>query len=185
MRWRLLFLLWITTATANAQHCPWDCSGLLLVKTEVPRENIYKLFPVLVNEKKEVIIDTIYGTGKPTYDTCNLLYYDDFLVNRIKRIQLHNWYAHDTVYHFANGYYVIKVNFCKYKNKKLFLRLTGGDSSGFLYKYVEVAGAALIHLHDYSLEINGRKTGAIREAAKGAIVEMTCEKWMLREADCK
>ena len=185
MRWFILSLMLSVTAVAGAQHCPWDCSGLLLVKTDVSPENIYKLFPVLVNEKKEIIVDTIYGTGKPTYDTCNLLYYDDYLAYRTQKIKLHYWYAHDTVYHFAKDNYIIKVNFCKYKNKKLFLRLTDPDSPELHYRYVEIANMALIHLHDYNMEINARSTNKVKEAVSKFLVTMDCAAWGLKAEDCK
>jgi len=61
-----------------SQHCPWDCSGMIIVETPVAKGIVYKLEPVLVNEEKRVIVDTMYGTDKPTYDRCDLLSYDDF-----------------------------------------------------------------------------------------------------------
>jgi len=184
MRWVFVSVMLMMAASSPAQHCPWDCSGLLLVKTDVSPENIYKLFPVLVNEKKEIIVDTIYGTGKPTYDTCNLLYYDDYLAYRTKKIKLHYWYAHDTVYHFAKDNYIIKVNFCKYRNKKLFLRLADPYSRGLRYKYVEIANTSLIHLHDYSMEINARSTNKIIESVAKFLITIDCAAWGLKEEDC-
>jgi hypothetical protein len=184
MRWFFVSLILLIAATVRAQHCPWDCSGLLLIKTDVSPENINKLFPVLVNEKKEIIVDTIYGTGKPTYDTCNLLYYDDYLAYRTKKIELHYWYAHDTVYHFAKGNYIIKVNFCKYRNKKLFLRLNDPYSRGIRYKYVEIPNTALIHLHDYNMEINARATNTIKEAVSKSLITIDCAAWGLKAEDC-
>src|SRR5262245_44608671 len=84
-----------------AQHCPWDCSGMIIVETPVAKGMIYKLEPVLVDEEKNVIVDTIYGTDKPTYDRCDLLFYDDFTKQRTKKITIHHSYEYDTFYHFA------------------------------------------------------------------------------------
>ena len=184
MRCFLISFMLLIASTSGAQHCPWDCSGLLLVKTDVSPSTINKLFPVLVNEKKEIIVDTIYGTGLPTYDTCNLLYYDDYLAYRTKRIKLHYWYGYDTIYHFAQGNYIIKINFCKYRNKKLFLRIADSHSPDPGYKYVEIANTALIHLHDYSIEINHRETNRIKEAVAKSLITIDCAAWGLKAEDC-
>jgi hypothetical protein len=185
MRHLLLFLLVMITAVVNAQHCPWDYSGMILLQTTAGREQVYKLKPVLVDENKKRITDTIYGTGLPTYDICNFLYYDDFQAYRTKKISKHHWYAYDTIYHFAKGYYVVKVNFCKYQHKKLFLRFTDPYSSVLRYRYGEIDSSALFHLHSYSADINARRTDKIREAVKSFIFTVDCEKWLLRKEDCK
>ena len=83
----VLFLLLITT-TGRAQHCPWDCGGLLLLKTGISPGNFYKLSPVLVDENKNLIVDSIYGTGKESYDTCKFLSYEDFLRYRTQRTSI-------------------------------------------------------------------------------------------------
>lgn len=81
------------------------------------------------------------------------------------------------------GYYVIKVNFCKYRNKKIFLRLTDADSLGHPYRYVEIANTALIHLHDYNMEMNSRKTGFIKEAVAKFLITIDRAAWGLKEGD--
>jgi hypothetical protein len=59
-----------------------------MLKTAVAKEFVYKLNPVLVDETKKVIIDTMYGTDKPTYDSCNFLHYDDFAKYRTAKRRL-------------------------------------------------------------------------------------------------
>jgi hypothetical protein len=164
MRPAFLILVILLSQLAKAQHCPWDCSGMILMKTTIAKEQLYKLKPVLVDENKNIIIDTIYGTGLDTYDTCNFLYYDDFIKYRAGKISLHHWYGYDTVYHFASGYYMVKTNFCKYKGRKLFLQFTEPGKPGLKYHYLEIKPASLFHLHDFNREINERKTAEIKKA---------------------
>lgn len=185
MRYLFMSCLILPAITVKAQHCPWDCSGMILFQTTISKEQVYKLEPVLVDENKKIIADTIYGTGLPTYDNCSFLYYDDFKAYRTKKIAIHRWYAYDTAYHFAEGYYVVKINFCKFYKKKLFLRFTDPYSRGLRYRYIEIDSSGLFHLHSYSTDMNARRTDKIREAIKNFIVVMTCEKWMLRKEDCK
>jgi hypothetical protein len=185
MRCLLVSVMIMMVNLAGAQHCPWDCSGLLLFKIEISKKKTNKLFPVLVNEKKEIIVDTIYGTSKSTFDTCKLLFYDDFQAYRIKRVTQNKWYAIDTVYHFAEGYYIIKVNFCKYRNKKIFLRFTDTGSKKLRYRYVEIANSSLIHLHDYNMEITARKTDLIKEAIAKYLITIDCASLGLKEENCR
>src|SRR6185295_4818129 len=110
-------------------------TGMILMKTAIPKEQLYKLKPVLVDENKDIIIDTIYGTGLDTYDTCKFLYYNDFMKYRGGKVSLHHWYAYDTVYQFASGYYMVKTNYCKYKSRKLFLRFTEPGKPDLKYHY--------------------------------------------------
>ncbi len=185
MRCVFLSMILILTVAAKAQHCPWDCSGLVLLKTEVAKEEIYKMKPVLVDENKNLIVDTTFGTGKPMYDTCSFLYYDDFLTSRTEKVQLHHWYRYDTVFHFAAGYFVARANYCDSWNKKLYLRFTEPQSNDMKYSYVEIPASSLIHLHQYSREIQDNKMKKILEAVKEVIIEMSCEKWKLRKEHCK
>src|SRR2546423_15281458 len=99
----LLFFL----IKAAAQHCPWDCSGMIMFQTVSPKATIYKMDPVLVDENKIIVTDTMYGTGKETYDSCNFLLYSDFKSSRTKKIAIHHWYQYDTVYDFAGGLYFV------------------------------------------------------------------------------
>jgi hypothetical protein len=185
MRCVFLTILLIATMVAKAQHCPWDCSGLILLKTEVAKEEIYKLQPMLVDENKKLIVDTLSGTNKPTYDTCSFLYYDDFLANRTERAKLHQWYKYDTVLHFAAGYFVARINYCDYRNRKLYLRFEEPHSRDVKYKYVEIPASSVIHLHEYSREIQEKKMKKIRDAVKKMAMKMTCKKWKLPKEHCK
>lgn len=40
--------------------------------------------PVLVDENKKKIVDTIYGTGADNIDNCDFLSYEDFTAYRTK-----------------------------------------------------------------------------------------------------
>jgi len=51
---------------------------MIMLKTPISKATVYQLKPVLVDEDKQVVIDTMYGTDKATYDSCGFLYYDDF-----------------------------------------------------------------------------------------------------------
>lgn len=167
-----------------AQHCPWDCSGMILVKSPVSKKNVYKLQPVLVDDEKKVVVDTMYGTDKPTYDRCDLLFYDDFTNQRAEKIAIHHWYEYDTFYHFAAGSYVIKFNFCKYQDKKLYLRYSDPYSAS-LYHYVEIPQNIRIHLHDYNNQLRARKTEEIQDSLKTSVLTISCDEWKLKKQDCK
>ena len=168
-----------------AQHCPWDCSGMVMLKTLVPKEMVYKLEPVLVDEGKKLITDTMYGTGKPTYDLCEFLDYKDFTKYRTKKIAVHHWYEYDTVYHFAEGCYIVKYNFCEYTGKALYLRYTDPYSKSKLYHYIEISEERRIHLHNYSNQLYEQRTEEIKNDLKNVILVMNCKEWGLTEKECK
>ena len=77
MRHLFLFILLIATLTTSAQHCPWDCDGMIMIKTDAGKEEMKKLDPVLVDVNKKLILDT--SLGADIFDLCRILYYDDFL----------------------------------------------------------------------------------------------------------
>src|SRR6476620_4865408 len=93
-----IFVLLLSNNFLFAQHCPWDCTGMILLHTNLPKENLYKLDPVLTDENKNEIYDTVYGTGKDTWDECKFLSYDDFTAYRTGRIAVHHFYEYDTFY---------------------------------------------------------------------------------------
>jgi hypothetical protein len=166
-----------------AQHCPWDCSGMIMVQTPVMKKTVYKLEPVLVDEDKKVIVDTMYGTDKPTYDRCELLTYDDFTKERTKKIAIHHWYEYDTFYHFAAGRYIVKYNYCQYRDKKLYLRYS--DPSSKVYHYIEIPENIRVHLHDYNSQLRERKTEEIKNDLATSVLVLNCEEWNLKKQDCK
>src|SRR4029078_2084383 len=168
-----------------AQHCPWDCSGMIMVETPVSKGMVYKLEPVLVDEEKKVIIDTMYGTDKPTYDRCDLLSYDDFTKQRTKKIAIHHWYEYDTFYHFAAGLYIVKYNFCEYKDKKLYLRYSDPSSQSNPYRYIEIPGNIRIHLHDYNSQMRERKTEEIRNDLEASVCVWKWKECNLEKKDCQ
>jgi hypothetical protein len=186
MKYALLFICSGLLFHGNfAQHCPWDCSGMILVKSPVSKTTVYKLQPVLVDEEKKVVVDTMYGTDKPTYDRCDLLSYDDFTKQRTEKISVHHWYEYDTFYHFAAGAYIVKFNFCKYQDKKLYLRYSEPYSSSGSYHYIEIPQDIRIHLHDYNNQLRERKTEDIQDALKTSILTISCAEWSLKKQDCK
>ena len=181
----LVFCCGFTLADSLAQHCPWDCSGMIIVETPAAKETIYKLDPVLVDEQKNVITDTIYGTDQPTFDRCDLLYYDDFTKMRTQKITLYHGYEYDTFYHFAAGHYIVKYNFCEYQDKKLYLRYIDPNSKSKVYHYIEIPATIRIHLHNYNSQLRQRKTEEIKNDLKSTVLVLNCEEWNLRKQDCK
>ena len=181
----LLFCGGFLTLEGFAQHCPWDCSGMILVETPVEKGMVYKMEPVLVDGDKKVIVDTMYGTDKPTYDRCDFLSYDDFTNQRTKKIAIHHWYEYDTFYHFAAGRYVVKYNFCEYQDKKLYLRYSEASATSKIYHYIEIAASNRIHLHDYNSQLRERKTEEIKKDLKDSVLVLNCQEWNLKKQDCK
>ena len=156
-----------------AQHCPWDCSGLLMIKTSAGREELKKLDPVLVGPNKKPIIDTIYGTGSETFDLCRFMYYDDFLQYRINRIKIHHWYTFDTRYHFARDHYIVRFNFCRYDSDgppDLYIRINDRGTNN--YKYIEIPKAKRIHLHDIGREISKGETETLIEKLSSYVITL-------------
>jgi hypothetical protein len=180
----ILFLLVVCQIT-NAQHCPWDCTGMIMLQTDVPKEKVYKMKPVLVDENKKVITDTIFGTGLPTYDRCDFLEHRDFTSYRAKRITLYHFYQNDTAYHFAEGKYIVHYNFCEYRDKELYLRYIDPASKKIKYLYVAIPASNRIHLHEYNEEIRERRTDELKQALKDFVLTMPCTKWGLKKEDCK
>jgi len=182
MRAALVFMLLIFSQLTNAQHCPWDCSGMIQIHTNTAKETVYKMNPVLVDANKNIITDTMFGTGLDTYDRCDFLYFDDFVDNRAKKIGVHHWYQYDTVYHFAEGNYLVKYNYCKYQGQKLYLRFT--DLYSKKYHYMEIPQSRRIHIHDYSHQLQEGDNAIIRKKIKNFIILMDCIKWSLSKKDC-
>ncbi|MGQ0738723.1 MAG: hypothetical protein ACT4OJ_06650 [Bacteroidota bacterium] len=177
-------LLLLLPSITQAQHCPWDCSGMILLKTDVSPAEFAKLNPVLADGDKRVVIDTIYGTGKDTYDSCRFLSYDDFLRYRTEKIKLHYWYGYDTLYHFARGYYVIRYNYCRYKwdgRSDLFIRFNSLSAGKEESLFIAIPTGRRIHLHEYNMEINRRQTDKILSAIEPLIMEVGRAEWKLPE----
>jgi len=179
----MLFLL-LCMSGMFAQHCPWDCSGMILIKTSISKTTVHHLNPVLVDEQKEMIIDTMYGTSKATYDSCIFLRSDDFTTYRTTKINIHQWYQYDTFYHFAAGWYIVKYNFCKYSGQRVYLRFSDPYSDSVLYHCVEVPDSMRVHLHNYSNQLFDRRTNEIRNRVKTSVIIMDFSNWGLKKDDC-
>lgn len=174
----ILFFL-LLSAVTHAQHCPWDCSGLLMIRTDLSPAEFKNLAPVMVDADNKILIDSIYGTGKQTHDSCRVLYYDDFLAYRTERIRLHHWYGLDTVYHFANGHYVARFNYCRYDDKKLFIRFNDPATDAVKYNYIEIPVDRRIHLHEYNNQLYARQSAELLRLVQPLILQVSRPGWGL------
>jgi len=168
-----------------AQHCPWDCAGMILIETPVPKEQINSLSPLLVDEYRKTMTDTVYGTGLDTYDACEFLFSDDFTECRKKKTELHQFYNYDTAYYFTQNKFVVKYNYCNYKDKKLFIRFMDPYRRDLHYHYIEVPENKRIHLHDYNEQIKNRSYHGMDTLIQPYVMKLSCIDWLLREDDCK
>ena len=179
MRQLLLLAFFIAKSIFSyGQHCPWDCTGMILLQTNTTGEKISHLNLVLVDEKYHPVTDTVFGTGLPTYDVCNFLSYRNFTEYRTRRIALHHWYQYDTMYHFAEGAYIVKYNFCKFKGKKLYLRYLDQQMRSLTYHYIEIPDSSRIHLHDYNNEIRERRTEEMKKKIGPFILKVDAKAWL-------
>jgi len=185
MRRGFIFLLLKASQFCQAQHCPWDCAGMIMLQTDISKEKVYKMKPVLVDENKNVITDTLFGTGQPTYDRCDFMEHKDFTAYRKKRIALHYVYEYDTSYYFAAGKYIVHYNFCEYRDKNLYLRYNDSYSVETKYIYVPIPEANRIHLHEYNNEIRQMQTNKLKQGLKKFELAIPCTKWGLKKEDCK
>ena len=175
MKRNFLFIIaFITTSFSFGQHCPWDCSGMILLQTDAPKEKLYLLHPVLVDENKKEVIDTVYGTGLDTHDKCEFLSYEDFTALREKKIGLHHWYGYDTLYHFTAGKYLVKYNFCKYQDEKLYLRFEDPHAGSITFHYIEIPENRRIHLHNYNTELRKRETKELKKLTELFVLKVSC-----------
>jgi len=158
---------------------------MIVIRTDLPKDKVYKIKPVLVDANKNVISDTVYGTGLDTYDRCDFLTYEDFTAYRTKRIKVHHFYQYDTFYHFAKGALMVKYNYCEYQGKDIYLRYNDSYSDKPQYHYVLIGDGNRIHLHDFNNELNARNSEAIKNKLRGVWVDMSCSDWALRPTDCK
>jgi len=184
MKWIQFILISLIPEIVAAQHCPWDCIGLIQLSIEAPKTQIEKMNLVLVDEDKHEIIDTLFGTGKNTYDTCNVLLYDDFLLYRTQRIAIHHVYSYDTVYYFAKGKYLARYNFCKYENKRIYLRFSDRYSRDLKYHYIEIPDSNRVHLHQYNGYLKYNRTVTLKEILNPYVFNVTCDILKMKKEDC-
>lgn len=172
----LLALLLSVTTGINAQHCPWDCSGLVVVKTNIPVATLKQMGFVLVDENKKIITASRKGDSKAFMDTSLLEPYDEFVAKRKAGLNDYHWYQYDTAYHFAEGKYLLHFNHCDGYKKKLYLRYQRAGAAGIKFLYIEVPDNKRISLHDFSDELYGRNYKAISEKIKPNILFLDCKK---------
>lgn len=173
MKYFILLLFIFKFFLAKGQHCPWDCSGMILLETDATSAEMSRLNPVLVDGDRKVVIDTLYGTGlNSTADTCQFLVYEDFLKFRVAKTAIHYWYSYDTVYHFAKGHYLVKYNYCKYNrnNESLYIRINDLNNKPSGYRFIEVTADKRIHLHNYHRLLSYRKTGEMLTALAPMVI---------------
>jgi hypothetical protein len=115
----------------------------------------------------------------------NFLCYEDFTAYRAGRTAIHHFYDYDTFYHFAQGLYIVKFNFCEYENTKLFVRVIDPRSGNNGYRYIEAPDSMRIHLHDYSRELWARNTKEIKKSIQPFILKPSCEELLLDNQACK
>jgi hypothetical protein len=178
----VLFSQWFSLL---AQHCPWDCSGMILLESDVPESVIAKLQLALVDENKNELNDTVYGTGKDLHDPCIFLPYKDFMAYRVDRIAVDRSYQHDTVYRFAEDLLMVKFNYCNYRDRKLYLRFINRHASPGSYYYVEIPDSLRIHLHEYSTELYAGKKEEIKKKVQPFIVRLDCDAFFLKQEECR
>jgi len=153
---------------------------MILLKTAVTAAEFRQLNPVLVDKNREIIVDTIYGTGLETYDSCRFMHYDDFMQYRTERIKLHHWYNYDTMYYFAKDHYPVKYNYCRFKyngNNDLFLRFN--DPVTKVYGYIAIPVNCRIHLHDFGDGIRKRRPLAEITSMHALVMEVSRSEWKL------
>jgi hypothetical protein len=162
---------------------------MIIVQTPLSKEQFYQAGLALVdrlnNEREKIVVDTIFGTGRETYDECNFLSYEDFTKLRSEKTAIHHWYGFDTIYHFAKGNYIVKYNYCKYKGKKLYIRYYDRYTRGMKFHYIEVPESNRIHLHDYNNELRERKTVELKKMTQPFVMKISCDDLGLRPGDCK
>ena len=151
---------------------------MLLLQADISGAEMKKMKPVLVNKNKDLVVDTIYGTGKVTYDTCHFLWYDDFVAYRTARINIHHWYQYDTVLYFASDNYVVHYNYCRYAKTVLYLRITNPETGE--YNYFEIPRNNRLHLHNYNSLIYDRETEKLKKEVEPFIFRLNRENLNLR-----
>lgn len=178
MKTILLLLVISFPLSASAQHCPWDCTGFLMIKTDASKDEMEMLRPALFDSKRLVVVDTLYGTGKKTFDTCFFMEFGDFASYRKEKAKIHNWYNYDTMLSFAEGYYVVHYNYCKFSGKapgELFIAYMGPGHGH--HHYLEIPADKRIHLHDYySLIQKGEKEQTLK-AVESKIISVSRAEW--------
>ncbi|MBM3415967.1 MAG: hypothetical protein FJY20_05880 [Bacteroidetes bacterium] len=93
---------------------------------------------------------------------------------------MHHWYAFDTVFHFAEGLYLVRYNYCRYNpenNNDLFIRFS--HPADDVYRYIEIPLSRRIHLHDLNPEIRQRLSLAEVPSLQPMVMEVTRQKWKL------
>jgi hypothetical protein len=170
MRKIVIVIMLLSSFRSIGQHCPWDCTGMIVLQIDLPKMTIEHLGLVLVDENRWPITDTLFGTGKDTYDECVFLDYDSFTKRRKEKIAIHHWYVHDTLYKFAEGKYIVKYNYCKYRGKKLYIRYLDQHMRSLVFHYIEIPDSNRIHLHNYSDELFNGKAEQMKEETRKNIM---------------
>ena len=185
MKKLLLICFILSTAELLAQHCPWDCSGMVLVSSAITPAEYKKLQPVLVDSNKNVLISEYSVTGKMIPDTNFLFSYEDFMADRTIKIATFSWYVYDTIYHFAKGHFLARFNHCRFSRQqaKLFIRfndVSGASAVSGAYHFIPVPLDKRIHLHDHQALFWDKNISAMQEAVKPFVMNIERKEWFIR-----
>jgi len=168
----LILVSFFFSISLHAQHCPWDCCGLIMINSDLKPAEMQKLKLVLTDGNKQIVIDTLYGSSEKNADTCYIRWGEEFLAHKTSLVAANHWYAYDTMLHFCKGHYVVRYNYCKYEepqNQLLFLRYT--DAAGSFH-YLPVHYSNRIHLHNYNDQIRTGQTTELNKIMEPFVMDM-------------
>jgi hypothetical protein len=183
MRIFLIIVFIAATLPGIAQHCPWDCSGMVLVETNLAPKQMEQAHLMVTGENKKPVIDTFSNEGKPFYDTCRLYPYAEFLKKRKEQLKTYRWYQYDTVYHFAENKYLVRFNLCRFYGKKLFLSFQHPYTRNLQIIYIEIPDNKRISLHAISDKLYKRDYEAISKEIAPMIMRLDCKELLRRDCD--
>lgn len=141
MRFILSFLFIMMTTGLAAQHCPWDCSGLVIL--DWPENRKFSDYDVsLVDSQRKVVTNTnVYETTASGF-----LPYEELKEQLTEKISKHSWYEYDTALHFAKGSPVTLYNYCEYQ-QDLFVEVKSKKDPGSKH-YFPLNNDQKFHLHN-------------------------------------
>src|SRR5688572_18135654 len=142
MRWVIPFFLFFSIGTASAQHCPWDCSGIVIL--DWPADKKFNNYQVrLVDSSYKVVFNhNVYEKTESQFSI-----YEELKKQLNLKISKYSWYEYDTVLNFAAGSPVALYNFCDYHGEDLFIEVKSkkGPSNKNYFKLNE---DQKFHLHE-------------------------------------
>jgi hypothetical protein len=143
MRITILITLLFITKLLAAQHCPWDCSGIVIL--DWPANKSFPSYTVsLVDKNHEVVSNhNVYESPESKFQL-----YGDLKKELSSKIPQNHWYENDTVFHFAEGSPVTLYNYCDYRGD-LFVEVRFNTTSQKWY--FKLNEDQKFHLHNMDL----------------------------------